>query len=507
MPWRMMDAPKTSERKASQNANITPFMTGVVYVTENARSAIARVWLVLCCCALAVLVAACASTEAQTEAAGTPKNIIILFGDGAAATQWELGRYTSHALRKKPFAITDVVFKEGAVGVFTVHSADSFVTDSAAAATAMSTGHKTNNGMAGVTPDGAAVRTVMEAAKARGKRIGLVTTAAVHDASPTAFAVHAKSRRDAQAIVDQYLALEPDVLLGGGRDYFLPEGSGHGRRKDGKDMLAAFASRGYQVVQNAAALRNASGRRLLGLFADEDLDFEIDREPQEQPSTAEMTAAALRVLSAESPNGFVLFVENEGIDSAGHHNDAAALIRDLWALDDAVQIALEFQKRTPGETLIIVTGDHETGGLSVSYALKDLSSLSSSNRFYPAGDHLRMVEGIRMSISRAAQMLGRSPTSETLDKLITQVFPGFRLDADLRSAILERRPLDRNIHVLPHGALSRMVSRQSGFYWGTMGHTTEPVMAGALGPGAAAFRGYMDNTDFGKLLHRLIDAR
>ena len=229
--------------------------------------------------------------------------------------------------------------------MLTVHSADSFVTDSAAAATAMSIGHKTNNGMTGMTPDGTRMSTVMEAAKSAGKRIGLVTTAAVHDATPAAFAAHAKSRREAQAIVDQFLALEPDVLLGGGRDFFLPKGTGGGRRTDGRDVLAAFGARGYDVVQTPAALGEARGRRLVGLFADEDLDHEIDRDAKEQPSTAEMTAAALRVLSADNPNGFVLLVENEGIDTAGHRNDAAALMRDLWALDDALQVVLEFQRR------------------------------------------------------------------------------------------------------------------------------------------------------------------
>jgi alkaline phosphatase len=173
-----------------------------------------------------------------------PKNVIILFGDGAAATQWELGRYTSRELRNRPFAVTDVVFRKGTLGLLTTHSADSIVTDSAAAASAMSTGHKTNNGMAGVTPDGKPVRTVMEAARARGKRVGLVTTATVHDASPTAFSVHAKSRRESQSIVDQFYALEPDVLMGGGRDYFLPKGTGGGKRTDGRDVIAAFGAKG-----------------------------------------------------------------------------------------------------------------------------------------------------------------------------------------------------------------------------------------------------------------------
>jgi alkaline phosphatase len=453
------------------------------------------------------LLSGCATTLQNAEATRAPKNIIILFGDGAAATQWELGRYTSRALRGQPFATTDVVFREGSVGLLTVHSADAFVTDSAAAATAMSIGFKTNNGMTGVTPDGKPAKTVMQAAKARRKRIGLVTTAAVHDASPAAFSVHAKSRRESQTIVDQYLALEPDVILGGGRDLFLPKGKGGGKRTDGRDMIAAFAAKGYQVVQDPASLRSAAGPKLLGLFSDEDMDLEIDREPKEEPSTAEMAAAALRVLSANSPNGFVLFVENESIDTAGHRNDAAALMRDLWAFDDAVKVALDFQRRAPDDTLIIVTGDHETGGLSVSYALKDLTSLSSANRYYPADAHLTMLNGVRISLNKAAELLGRKPSANTLDKVLAEHFPGFNLDADLRAAILEGRPIERNMFYVPHAALGRMVSRQTGFYWGTTGHTTEPVMVGALGPGAGIFRGYMDNTDFGKILHRLIDGR
>jgi alkaline phosphatase len=457
--------------------------------------------------ALLALLSGCASTSGTADTNRAPKNIIILFADGAAATQWELGRYSSHVLRKQPFATTDVVFKQGSVGLITVHSADAFVTDSAAAATAMSTGFKTNNGMTGVMPDGKPARTVMQVAKANGKRIGLVTTAEVYDASPAAFSAHAKSRRDTQSIVDQYLDLEPDVLLGGGRDFFLPKERKGGKRSDGKDMIAAFSARGYQVVQDPEALRTARGPRLLGLFADDSMDFEIDRDPKQEPSTADMAAAALRVLSANSPNGFVLFIENESIDTAAHRNDAAALMRDLWAFDAAVQVALEFHRRAPNETLILVTGDHETGGLSVSYALRDLSSLSSANRFYPDDPHLKLLSGVRISLDRAAQMLGRKPTPEVLDRVLADHFPGFRLDEDLRAAVLAGRPLERNVFYVPQGALGRMVSRQTGFYWGTTGHTTEPVIVGALGPGAEAFRGYFDNTDFGKILHRLIEGR
>ena len=103
----------------------------------------------------------------------------------------------------------------------------------------------------------------MEAAKAAGKRIGQVTTATVYDATPVAFAVHSKSRRDSQSLVDQLLALEPDVLMGGGAEYFLPEGAHGGKRKDGKDVIAAFRARGYQVATNTAELATVPPGKLL----------------------------------------------------------------------------------------------------------------------------------------------------------------------------------------------------------------------------------------------------
>ena len=377
------------------------------------------------------------------------------------------------------------------------------MTDSAAAASAMSTGVKVENGAVSVAPDGKPLRTLMQAAKAAGKRIGLVTTATVYDATPAAFSINATSRRDSQALVDQYAALEPDVLLGGGADYFLPEGAPGGKRKDGRDVIAAFRARGYQVARNTAELKAAAGGRLLGLFADEDMDFEIDRDAAQEPTTAEMAAAALRVLSQGSPGGFVLLVENENTDTAGHMNDAASLMRALWAFDDAVRVALEFQRRNP-DTLVIVTGDHETGGFSPTYALKDLSTLSSANRFYAGEAELRMLERITMSFGTVREKLGRKPAGDVLDGLIAKHFPGFRLDADLRGLILAGKSSERNFSYTPQSALGMMVARQTGFYWGTSGHTPEPVTVGAIGPGAELFRGYQDNTDFGKHLHRLI---
>jgi alkaline phosphatase len=290
--------------------------------------------------------------------------------------------------------------------------------------------------------------------------------------------------------------------MGGGAEYFLPASAG-GKRKDGLDVIAAFAGKGWQVVRDTAALNVASGTRMLGLFAAEDMDLELDRDAAKEPTTAEMTAAALKTLTRDSPNGFVLFVENENTDTAGHLNDAAALMRALWAFDMAVQVALDFQRGSP-DTLVIVVGDHETGGLSPTYALRDLSSTASKNRFNADIAHLKMLEKITLSFAGMIEQLGPKPTAEQLDALVAKYYPGFRMDPDLREAILKRQPLERNFTNPVASALSRMVSRQTGVYWGTGGHTVEPVAIGAIGPGAKLFHGYQDNTDFAKNLRRLI---
>jgi alkaline phosphatase len=365
----------------------------------------------------------------------------------------------------------------------------------------MATGVKVENGSVSVAPDGKPLSTAMQAAKAAGKRIGLVTTATVYDATPAAFSINARSRRDSQALVDQYLALEPDVLMGGGADFFLPQGAPGGKRKDGRDIIAEFRARGHQVARNLKELAATTGTKVLGLFADEDMDFEIDRNPAEEPSTAEMAAAALRAISQASPNGFVLLVENENVDTAAHRNDAAALMRALWAFDDAVKVALDFQHRHP-DTLVIVTGDHETGGFSPTYALQDPAS--SSSRFYSGDEHLRMLERITMSFDRVKERVGKPPSGEVLDQLLARHFPGFRLDPDLRALILAGKTDERNFSYPTQNPLGRMVARQTGYYWGTSGHTPQPVLVGALGPGAPLFHGYQDNTDFGKHLHRLL---
>ena len=115
-----------------------------------------------------------------------------------------------------------------------------------------------------------------------------------------------------------------------------------------------------------------------------------------------------------------------------------------------------------------------------------------------------MLERITMSFNVVKEKLGKQPSGAVLDQLLAQHFPGFRLDPDLRELILGSKLDERNFSYVPQSALGRMVARQTGYYWGTSGHTPQPVLVGAVGPGAGVFQGYQDNTDFGKHLHQLI---
>lgn len=453
-----------------------------------------------------LLAAIAVSGMLPAAAATAPKNIIILFADGTGTAHVEITRLYNRHIHNAGLTITDVIMRQGSLGLMTSHAVEALVTDSAAAGSAMFTGVKTTIGTISMTPDGKPVRTVAEAARAAGKRVGIVTTATVYDATPAAFSVHAKSRREYQAIVDQYLQLGLDVILGGGRDFFLPAGTGEGKRTDGKDIIAAFRGEGYAYVATLPELKAAAAKKLLGLFAWEDMAFEIDRDPAVEPSIRDMTEAALRTLAQGSPNGFVVLLETENTDTAGHRNDIAALIHAVREFDAAVQVAFDFYRRAPDDTLLIVTGDHETGGLSVTYAQAEVTS-SGSKRFHAAPEPLKLVSGITLSLEKAHESLGKKPDPAALDALLQKHFPGFTLDADLREAILGQKMLERNCTYPTPCALGRMISRQTGIYWGTSGHSAQPVFVAAVGPGSERFRGYMDNTEFGKALLGLLDAR
>jgi alkaline phosphatase len=434
------------------------------------------------------------------------KYVFFFLVDGSGISHMEIARQYNRVVHDEGFVISDRIIKEGTLGLVTTHAADSLSTDSAAAATALASGCKAKLGMLGVCADGSDPKTAMEIAKEKGMRLGLVTNAAVYDASPAAFVCHVSNRRDYSAILKRYLELEPDILFGGGKGQFLPKSQSGSKRNDETDLVAAFMKKGYAQVSNRRELEQAQRGRILGLFSLGDMSFEIDRDKQNEPSIYDMTRAAIRVLHDGNPNGFFAFIETENIDSASHQIDIASVVRDYREFDRAVGLAYEFYKKYPRETLIIVTSDHETGGLGFTLALKDLSSTKGSNQVAGTMEDLKKIDAIPISLKRASEILGPRPTGEAIDSLMKEYFRGFTLAPDYKEAIIKRQPISRTIFADPTiNALGMMVANNTQAYWVTTAHTNHPVFVAALGPGAERFKGYQDNADFGKTLKAILE--
>jgi alkaline phosphatase len=442
------------------------------------------------------------SAAAQSPGA---KYIFIFLADGAGVTDMESTRMFNRVVHNEGLTITDKIIKEGSLGLITTHAADTLSTDSAAAATAMASGCKAKVGALGICADGKIPKTVMEIAKEKGMRIGLVTTSTIYDASPAAFAGHVTDRRLYATIIDQYLKLEPDLLLGGGRDHFLPQDEPGSKRKDNSDLIAAFKKKGYGYVADSRELAAAKGPKVLGLFSLQEMSFELDRDKDKEPSVSEMTQAAIRILEERNQRGFLVFIENENTDSAGHLIDVASVIQAYREFDRSVGLAYEFYRKHPRETLILATSDHETGGLGFNLSALEEPTNRNAKRLTATEQDLKKIASIPISLKKAGEILGPNPTPDAVDQLMKEYFKGFTLAPDLKKMLLSKQIASRNIFTDPViGALGLMVANNTQAYWGTGGHTNQPVLVAALGVGSELFRGYQDNTDFAKHLLTLL---
>ncbi len=309
------------------------------------------------------------ASETQAKSASSSPGIILFIGDGMGeahrtAARWaSVGQDGALAMDALPFS-----------GWASTAAADGSITDSAAAATAMATGVKTDNGVIGQDPEGTPLLTILERAQSKGMAVGLVTTTQMTHATPAAFAAHVDDRAMMVEIADQMLAARVNVLLGGGEDEFLPGSVAGcypepGERSDGRDLVVEAIASGYTYICDAGALSAVdpvSTTHMLGLFADEGMVRPFS------PTLVEMTQVALEILS-QDPEGFFLMVEGGQIDWASHQNNAQNVISDTLGLDQAVLAAMAHPAVASG-TLVIVTADHETGGMSVDLTSSGLPS-------------------------------------------------------------------------------------------------------------------------------------
>ena len=276
-----------------------------------------------------------------------PPRVILFIADGVGNGHWTVARLVREDLAVTGFA---------AHGLVDTRGSDHVVTGSAPAATAYATGVRSRMRAIGLGPDLEPRTTVLEYAQQRGMATGLVTTTMLTDATPAAFATH-YPKRDHLAVARQLATASVTVLLGGGRMMF-----NRARVEGERTALDAMRLR-YTYVETPDALNTIDPdtvMALLGLFAEEDLAPASRR----RPTLAEMTVTALRVLSRD-PDGFFLLVETEETDTQAHDNapfdDVAA---EMLAFDDAIRVAAEYRRRHPG-VLVLVTSDHEAGGVSV----------------------------------------------------------------------------------------------------------------------------------------------
>ena len=395
-----------------------------------------------------------------------PKNIILFIGDGMGLSQltaariWAYGCQGSLEMEKFPIS-----------GFVKTYSSSDYVTDSAAAATSLASGVKTYNGSVGMRRikekkqiKYQALKNIFDVAKEKGMKTGLVTTTSITHATPAAFYAHVTHRSQQDTIAKQLMTSKIDLALGGGRSWFYPYSwndpvsKKQGRRSDKLNLVSEFKKNNWHYVEKKESLLQVSKKKpVLGLFAYKHLKNSLDKGPKykNEPSLSELVDFAIKHLS-DDKQGYILMVEGGRIDHAAHNNDTENMLANTISFDQAIGIALK--KINPKETLLLVTADHETGGLAI-------NGYASSH-----------IKGKKL-LQKSLDFRGRQPYLLTF-----ATGPG------------DANPLNKT---------GQKTSR-SGHYLSQAAHTGVDVPILAKGPGADQFSGFINNTDIAQRLAKLI---
>jgi alkaline phosphatase len=427
--------------------------------------------------------------------AAQAKNIILMIGDGMGPAHVHITwLYATRHLGKDLVMIE--IMNEGQTAYMVNDTADSTVTESAAAAVQMATGVKVFARSIGIGPDGRVLKTILEMAKEKGKATGLVTTSGITDATPAAFVTHVERRSEEERIAEQLVNSNVNILFGGRKAFFLPE-TEKGRRKDARNLVHEAKQNGYEFVSTVEEMKKAQGKKILGLFNQGNMLFEIDRKGSQEPSLAEMTSKALDVLR-RNKKGFFLMVEGGRIDHAAHMNDIGALIWDTLAFDEAIRVAYEFQKAHP-DTLLIITADHETGGLA-------MLPFSSTGREYE-GINLEAISKIKGSSEGRNKEMGEGPSPEKIREIMKKYY-----DIDLSEEqvkIIRENPLKqldpKHFYYGRNSAIAFVLRPYHRVGWATDSHSGTPLFLWGIGPGSKKLKGWKHNTEVFKIMKEAYD--
>ncbi|KAF9080847.1 hypothetical protein BGX23_001594 [Mortierella sp. AD031] len=466
---------------------------------EEARKQISRERRRMCLClGLAVVLASAAAitttyllTKSTSLTPGRSRNVIMMVSDGFGPASQTYGRsywqYINNYTEGYKTSLDDIL-----VGASRTRSSDSLVTDSAAGATAFSCAMKSYNAAIAVDPEGVPCGTVLESAKQNGMFTGLVVTSRVTHATPAAFSAHVVHRDmeadiAVQQIGDYPLGRQVDLMLGGGRCFFLPNTTEGSCRTDDRDLIKESKDYGWSnVVYNQDEFQELIKKNhgtlplpALGLFHPSHMNFNIDRVDKLEPSLSEMAEIALKALhkKASSGPGFFLMIEGSRIDMGAHNNDPVAHVHEILEYHKTIEVVRRFVAEEP-DTIMISTSDHETGGFTL--------GLQPDPNTYP--DYLwrpQVIERAKVSTeiltrdlilfhaaNKEANTQGgstrRRKTQHFVQKEILEKGLG------ITDATEEEIKFLSNPEAIPNDLLrflGHAISRRANLGWTTMGHT------------------------------------
>ncbi len=380
------------------------------------------------------------------------------------------------------------------------YSASGPITDSAAAGTALATGHKTLNGMVGVTPDTVAVESVAAQLHRAGYGVGILTTVAPDDATPSAFYAHQPSRKMKYEIGLDYAASGYEFLAGS-RLY--------GGKKDGleTDLYKVFADSNIAVVHGIDGLAEVTSNRVILLNKEEfrsgNVGYTIDS-VSGTLTLPEMTRAALAHLQKISPEGFFMMSEAGNIDYAGHSNDGAAVVKEIINFNEAIAVAYDFYLSHPDETLIVVTADHDTGGMAIGFPASGYSGWIKNVEYQRIskdcfGDFCKGIMDSRSIFTwddmkeLLSDKLGFWSKIDIPDEAERMLQKKFDITFNQRAG-KDQKTLYNDFNEFTV-AVFRTMDNATGIDWTTTGHSGNPVPVFAVGVGADEFKTVNNNID------------
>ena len=453
--------------------------------------------------ALGGAAAVLSGVRSAAEPVGAPgkkvKGVVFMVSDGMSPGVLTLAEAYSKLTRQRGTQWWSLLNDRSASrGLMDTASANSMVTDSAAASSSWGGGERVNNGSINVNPSGKAISPIAEILKNKGARIVLVSTATITHATPAGFAASVTKRGEEDDIAPQYLD-RVDVILGGGSGHFNAKD-----RADKRDLSGEFTKAGYEVFGNRDALLASRGEKLLGTFTRGHLPFTIDRDNNPEmaakiPTLTEMAQAALtRFLASDKP--FLLQVEGARIDHAAHLNDIGGLLNDQLAFDDAIAAVIALIGKRD-DILLVVTSDHGNSnpglnGMGNGYG-ESTQTFSTITRFKASHERI-LAEWNAQKGSNASQVTS-----------LIQQHLGFTLKGEEANALLEivaKHPVIEWNEQLskPEGLLGQFAGNHTGIGWTGTTHTSDPTIISAVGPQSDRFSGMVRNSEvFGHLVEML----